>query len=71
MHPYIPTSAQRRGVGAALTIVGMSLWLAAVALHVTPVAERDVNFPHMEARLLAIVTGGASVTGGIALLASA
>jgi len=71
MHPHFPTCGQKRGIGAALTVVGMSLWLAAVALHITPITERDVNFPHMEARLLAIVTGGASVTGGIALLASA
>ena len=71
MHPHFVTCAQKRGIGAALAVLGISLWLGAVALHVTPIAERDVNFPHMEARLLAIVTGGASVTGGIALLASA
>jgi hypothetical protein len=71
MDPHFLTCAQKRGIGATLTVLGIFLWLAAVALHITPIAERDVNFPHFEARLLAIVTGGAAVTGGIALLASA
>jgi hypothetical protein len=71
MDPQILTCAQKRAIGAALTVLGISLWLGAVTLHVTPIADRDVNFPHIEARLLAIVTGGASVTGGIVLLAAA
>jgi hypothetical protein len=49
----------------------MSLWVTAVALHVTPLSARDVSLPHFEARLLAIVTGGASVAGGIILAATA
>jgi hypothetical protein len=52
-------------------VLGISLWLTAVALHVVPPAARDVTFPHLEARLLGIVMGGASVAGGIVLIAAA
>ena len=71
MHPRFLTCARKRGIGTALVVVGICLWLAAVALHVAPPNARDVTFPHFEARLLAIVTGGAAVTGGIVLFAAA
>jgi hypothetical protein len=56
--------------GTGLALVGVLLWVTAVVLHVAPADARDVTFPHIEARLLAIVTGGASVGGGIMLLAA-
>ncbi|HTV43809.1 MAG TPA: hypothetical protein VMF05_00710 [Stellaceae bacterium] len=65
------TRSRKRRIGAAFTLLGISLWFGAVLLHVTPLADRDVSFPHFEARLLGIVTGGASVTSGIVLFAAA
>ncbi len=71
MQPHHLTRAGKRKLGTALTILGIFLWVGAIVLHITPANARDVTFPHMEARLLAIVTGGASVAGGIVLLAAA
>jgi hypothetical protein len=71
MLPHHLTRAGKRKLGAALTIMGVFLWVGAIMLHITPADARDVTFPHIEARLLAIVTGGASVAGGIILLAAA
>lgn len=64
------TRGWRRTLAASLALVGIMLWVAAVAVHVTPADARDVTFSHMEARLMGIVTGGASVAGGIILLAT-
>ncbi|HEY3912026.1 MAG TPA: hypothetical protein VGM07_19370 [Stellaceae bacterium] len=71
MHPRFLTCARKRRIATALIVLGISLWLTAVALHVVPPAARDVTFPHLEARLLGIVMGGASVAGGIVLIAAA
>ncbi|MGH7117192.1 MAG: hypothetical protein ACREE9_22200 [Stellaceae bacterium] len=71
MHLRFLTCARKRGIGTALVVLGICLWLAAVALHVAPPSARDVSFPHFEARLIGIVTGGAAVTGGIVLFAAA
>jgi hypothetical protein len=68
MRPQFLTRPRRRGIAAALAVIGVSLWLGAVLLHVSPTDGRDVTFPHLEARLLGIVAGGASVAGGIVLL---
>jgi hypothetical protein len=56
-------------LAASLAVFGIALWAAAILLHVTPANERDVNFPHFQERLMAVVIGGAAVTGGIILLA--
>ena len=58
MHPRFLTPARKRGVAVALAALGMSLWLGAVMLRVTPPDQRDVSFPHLEARLIGIVAGG-------------
>lgn len=71
MQPRFLTCAQKRGIGTALVVLGISLWLAAVALHIAPPSARDVTFPHFEARLLGIVAGGVAITGGIVLFAAA
>ncbi|MGH7047198.1 MAG: hypothetical protein ACREE2_12520 [Stellaceae bacterium] len=71
MRPRLLTRSRKRGIGAALALLGISLWLGALLLHVTPLAERDVSFPNFEARMLGIVAGGVSVTGGIVLIAAA
>lgn len=68
--PFL-TRAHRRRAGTGLAVLGLAVWLAAVALHVSPAAASDVSFPHFEARLLAVVTGGALVAGGIILAATA
>jgi hypothetical protein len=71
----MPRRFLTRGVklklGAALMVLGIFLWVGAIMLHITRADARDVTFAHMEARLVAIVIGGASVAGGIVLLASA
>jgi hypothetical protein len=64
------SSALRRKLGTGLALFGLALWMTAIVLHVTPADARDVTVPHIEARLLAIVTGGASVGGGIILIAA-
>lgn len=71
MHPQFLTRAGKRGIGAALVIFGICLWVTAVTLHVAPPDMRDVTFPHLEARLIGIVAGGVSLTSGIVLLAAA
>jgi hypothetical protein len=71
MQAHFLTRARRRKIAAALAVLGIFLWLAAVMLHVGPADARDVTFPHMKARLLGIVAGGASVAGGIVLFAAA
>jgi len=63
-------ASRKRILAASLAVFGIALWVMAIALHVTPANARDVNFPHFEARLLAIVAGGVAVTGGIVLLAA-
>ena len=64
------SSALRRKLGTGLAVFGLALWVTAIVLHVTPAAARDVTIPHIEARLVAIVTGGTSVGAGIILLAA-
>lgn len=64
------TRVQRRRVGAGLAVLGLTLWITAAGLRVTPADATDVSFPHFEARLLAVITGGAAVAGGIILAAA-
>lgn len=71
MLPHHSIRGLRRKLGASLALVGVLLWVAAVLVHVTPAGDRDVTFPHFEARLLSIVGGGAAVAGGIVLIAAA
>ena len=70
MRPQFLTPVRRRRIAAALAVLGISLWLGAVVLNVSPRDGRDVSFPHLEARLLGIVAGGASIVGGIVLFAA-
>jgi hypothetical protein len=46
------------------------LWVAAIALQPAPANAGDVNIPYIQARLLGIVIGGASITAGIILIAA-
>lgn len=71
MQLHHSTRGLRIKLGTSLALLGISLWVAAVVVHVTPVDARDVTVPHMEARLLGIVAGGAAVAGGIVLMAAA
>ena len=71
MHPRHLTPARRMKIGGSLALAGLCLWVAAIVVHVAPASARDVSFAHMEARLLAIVAGGAAVAGGIILAATA
>jgi hypothetical protein len=71
MHPHFLTRARKRSLGTAFAVLGIFLWVGALVLHVSPANAHDVNLPHLEARLLGIVTGGAAVAGGIILFAAA
>ncbi len=55
----------KRVLGLGLAVFGGLLWAAAAVLPDAALGG------HMEARSLAIIVGGASVAGGIALLATA
>jgi len=70
MQMRYPTWSWRMTLGTALALLGISLWVAAVVLHVTPADARDVTYPHLEMRLIGIATGGAAVAGGIILIAT-
>jgi hypothetical protein len=59
---------RKKWLGVGLVALGLLIWAAALTLFVTPAHLRDVNFPHFEARLLAIVSAGASVASGIILI---
>ncbi|GEM_PF-1671102 len=64
------TPLRRKVLAALLGSFGVVLWVLAVLLHVTPADARDVNYPHIQERLLGIVAGGAAITGSIALIAA-
>jgi hypothetical protein len=70
MKPRHPTPIRKRTAGTILAVIGISVWVTAVVLRITPADARDVSFAHMEARLLGIVAGGAAVAGGIVLIAA-
>ncbi len=63
--------ARRRGLGLCLAVFGVLLWAAAAVLHLASAEPGGVSVGHLEARSLGIIAGGASVAGGIVLLATA
>ncbi len=57
---------RKRKLGLGLSLFGAVIWAAAVLVHLTPPGQH-LGHPTMVA--LAIIVGGASVAGGIALIA--
>jgi hypothetical protein len=57
-------------LAACCAAFGVLLWVAAIALQPAPANAGDVNIPYIQARLLGIVIGGASITAGIILIAA-
>jgi hypothetical protein len=61
----------QRRFGAGLAVSGVLVWAISAALHFGLGGHRDVSIAHFEARSLGVIAGGASVAGGVILLATA
>jgi urease beta subunit len=57
--------------GAALAVLGVMVWAISATLRFAPDDHRDVSIVHFEGRSIGVIVGGASVVGGIILLATA
>ena len=64
------TRARRRILAACSAVFGVVLWVTAIGIQPTPPNASDVTIPDIQARLLGIVIGGASITAGIILIAA-
>ena len=62
---------RRRTLGAVLAVLGVIVWATAATLRLAPDDHQDVSIRHFEERSLGVIAGGASVVGGIILLATA
>ena len=62
---------RKKILGAALAVLGVIVWATAATLRLAPDDHRDVSISHFEERSLGVIAGGASVVGGIILLATA
>ena len=62
---------RKKFLGAALAILGVTVWAISATLRLAPDDHRDVSISHFEERSLGVIAGGASVVGGIILLATA
>jgi hypothetical protein len=58
-------------LGAALAVLGVMVWAMSAALGLASHDHRDVSISHFEELSIGVVAGGASVVGGIILLATA
>jgi hypothetical protein len=63
--------AYKRALGAALAVLGVTVWAISAALPVTSRDHRDVSIGHLEDRSIGVIGGGVVVLGGVILLASA
>jgi hypothetical protein len=54
-----------------LAVLGVIVWATAATLRLAPDDHQDVSIRHFEERSLGVIAGGASVVGGIILLATA
>ncbi len=62
---------RKRFLGAALAVLGVTVWAMSAALGFASDDQRDVSISHFKERSLGVIAGGASVVGGIILLATA
>jgi hypothetical protein len=62
---------RKRILGSALIILGVMVWAISAILVLASNDHRDVSISHFEKLSLGVIVGGASVVGGIILLATA
>ena len=62
---------RKKILGAVLAVLGVAVWAISAALGFASGGQRDVSISHFEERSLGVIAGGASVVGGIILLATA
>ena len=60
--------ARKRMLGSALAGLGVMVWLTSAALGL---ASHDHRVSHFEELAIGVIAGGASIVGGIILLATA
>jgi hypothetical protein len=63
--------ARKRTLGSALAVLGVMVWLMSAALGLVSHDHRAVSMSHFEELSIGVIAGGASVVGGIILLATA
>jgi hypothetical protein len=61
----------QKPIGTAFAALGVLVWATSAVLHFGPHNDLDVSISHFEVRSLGVIAGGASVIGGIILLATA
>jgi hypothetical protein len=62
---------RNRILGAALAVLGVTVWVMSATLALASHDHRDVSISHFEELSIGVIAGGASVVGGIILLATA
>jgi hypothetical protein len=62
---------RKRTLGSAPAVLGVMVWAISATLRLAPDDRRDVSISYFEERSLEVIAGGASVVGGIILLATA
>jgi hypothetical protein len=63
--------ARKRILGSALGVLGVTVGLMSAALGLASHDRRNVSISHFEELSIGVIAGGASVVGGIILLATA
>jgi hypothetical protein len=62
---------RKRILGSALAVLGVMAWAMSATLGLASNDHRAISISHFEERSLGVIAGGASIVGGIILLATA
>jgi hypothetical protein len=62
---------RKRILGSALSVLGVMVWAMSASLGLASHDHRDISINPFEELSLGVIVGGASVVGGIILLATA
>jgi hypothetical protein len=62
---------RKRILGSAFAVLGVMAWAMSATLALASHDRRDVSISHFEELSIGVIAGGASVVGGIILLATA
>ena len=62
---------RKKTLGLVLAVLGVLVWAMSATLVLASDDHRDVSISHFEELSLGVIAGGASVVGGIILLATA
>jgi hypothetical protein len=62
---------RKKSLGAALVVLGVMVWAMSATLGLASDHHRKVSIRHFEELSIGVIAGGASVVGGIILLATA